>query len=249
MAISNLSTAVHLDMSNSDSKLEANPPLGQAYPLFENENQPFNTSDDYNDRIINITKTINFLNVSEPSHKRYQPNNGLTYCNIYAYDFCYLMGSKINKYYIPRVWWNNDIIPLITDGIPKTPEYKQTVNELTANDLFDWFNSYGLNFGWVTENNVDDLQNYVNSSGEIGIIVGKKLHGHGHITVVVPEQSAYPLGSIKATRNQIGKVINPLQSQAGTYNFKFGNSEYNGEPWFTNGHVSSFYRYIQPLNP
>ena len=43
---------------------------------------------------------VDYLAVDKPSHVRYQPHDGLTFCNIYAHDYCHLAGV-----YLPRVWW------------------------------------------------------------------------------------------------------------------------------------------------
>jgi hypothetical protein len=44
-----------------------------------------------------IMKIIDWLNVEKQTHKRYQPGEGKTFCNIYAHDFCHLAGV-----YLPR---------------------------------------------------------------------------------------------------------------------------------------------------
>src|SRR5688572_8800840 len=42
---------------------------------------------------------------------RYQPTATSTYCNIYAYDYCYFAGV-----YLPRVWWYDKAIAELVQG-------------------------------------------------------------------------------------------------------------------------------------
>jgi hypothetical protein len=37
-----------------------------------------------------LATIIGYLAVDKPSFKRYQPHDGLTFCNIYAHDYCHL---------------------------------------------------------------------------------------------------------------------------------------------------------------
>jgi hypothetical protein len=244
--VSDLHTPVHLRDDNSAATLVAVPPDGQAFPVNEGDAMPVNTSNDANIKIGKIKEVITFLAVSDPAHLRYKPFGGNTFCNIYAYDLSFLMGRDLNQYFIPRVWWNNAAVTNITNGIPQLPSISATLKEMTANDLYDWFDKFGGNFGWLKQNDLTALQEAVNSTGDIGVIVGKKPGSHGHITIIVPEQAATPAGVFQAIRDAAGKVINPLQSQAGARNFEFGNSTIGGLPWFTTGgHISAFYVFNQ----
>lgn len=238
--VSDLKTPVDLKKDNVNASMEAAPPQGQAFPLYQGTNMPFNTSNDSTEKIKSFTRIINFLKVSNAAHKRYYPGDGKTFCNIYVYDLCYLLGAAINKFYVPRVWWTDAAVNQINNGNPQTPVYGITLREMSANDLHHWFQVFGDNFGWVAQSDLDALQQQVNTTGNPGIIVGKKVGSHGHITVVVPEPSV-PGGAIKAVRNTQNKVINPLQSQAGANNFEFGSSTIQGKPWFTIDHLSAFY--------
>jgi hypothetical protein len=47
-----------------------------------------------------LGEVIDYIATDKPAHKRYQPRDGLTFCNIYAHDYCFLAGV-----YLPRVWW------------------------------------------------------------------------------------------------------------------------------------------------
>lgn len=239
--ISDLVTPVYLNTQNSRAKLETPPPDGQPYPLNEGPDMPFNVSDETNAKIVRVNDVIQYLAVNDPTHLRYIPAHGNTFCNIYACDVTYLMGYLTKKYYVPRCWWTPAAITEITNGHPQTPAYEDTVTELTANALYDWFKAYGGNFGWVEQDDLTQLQEAVNGTGDIGVIVGKKAGGHGHITVVVPEQSCPQPELFHAVRDGDGNVTNPLQTQAGAKNFEYGNSTIGGKPWFTQGHVSAFY--------
>jgi hypothetical protein len=239
--VADLKTPVHLRGNNPEATLEAIPPDGQPFPLNEPGGMPFNQGAGTAEKIASLQKVIAFLKVSDLAHTRYTPNDDKTFCNIYAYDLTYLMGREINQYYIPRVWWTDAAADKINSGVPQVPTAGVTLQEMTANALHDWFDDFGGNFGWVKQNDLTTLQQFVNTTGDVGVLVGKKAVGHGHITIVVPESAVVPAGSITAVRNA-GKVTNPLQSQAGSTNFEFGHSTIGGLPWFTtDGHDSSFY--------
>ena len=241
--IADLKTPVHLRTNNPAATMEATPPDGQPFPLNEPGGMPFNDSTTTAEKIASLQKAIAFLEVSNPKHTRYTPADGKTFCNIYAYDLAYLMGRSINQYYSPRVWWTGAAGAGITAGVPQTPIADVTLQEMTANALHDWFAGFGGNFGWTQQTDLTTLQQIVNTTGDIGVIVGKKAVGHGHITIVVPESAVDP-GSLVTAVRTAGKVTNPLQSQAGASNFEFGHSFIGGLPWFTtDGHVSSFYSF------
>lgn len=174
-------------------------------------------------KIAAIEKIIQFLDVEKSA--RYQPKSTATYCNIYAYDFCYL-----NKVYIPRVWWKADAILKIGKGENVTPLYGNTVTEQNANMLYDWLCDYGSQFGWRRVFNLDELQNAAND-GKIGIICAAQVNPNrsGHICAVIPESAAY-----KAVRTN-GKVSTPLQSQAGRTNKK-----YSLFKWWTSSNYRAF---------
>lgn len=150
---------------------------------------------------------IKYLQVK--TSPRYKRRANDTYCNVYAHDFAHLYGA-----YVPRVWWLND---KIQDKV----QYAETVKELTANELNNWFDKFGEAFGWVQTTDLDLLQTKVNE-GTIGIIsTGRPLPRPAHITVVVPETDTH-----KAIRKH-GKVTIPLQSQAGAVNY-----EYMTQAWY-----------------
>ncbi|MCX7067875.1 MAG: hypothetical protein NTW85_09315 [Methylococcales bacterium] len=163
-----------------------------------------------------LATIIDWLAVENPAHLRYQPRNGSTFCNIYAHDYCYLAGV-----YLPRVWWSQTALIDLAQGKEVQPLYGKTIDELRANDLFRWLRDFGLNFGWRQTGTLTKLQTEVNQ-GALGIIVARRvLEGKsGHIVAVVPETNAQT-----AKRNSAGEVISPLQSQAGSTNFRYGTKQ------------------------
>lgn len=181
---------------------------GRAFPLNET-GMPKRDITDVNTKADSLHGIISFLNVEKSA--RYGPTQATTYCNIYAFDFCYLSGV-----YIPRVWWTNKAIADIALGKEVPVQYGVTVNEINANSLYDWFAEFGDDFGWQRLFSLDDIQQQANE-GKVCIIAGQRvnLNRSGHITCVVPETT-----SLRAERNQ-KKVIRPLQSQAGLYNHNY----------------------------
>jgi hypothetical protein len=160
-----------------------------------------------------LHRIVDWLAVDKASHVRYRPRDGLTFCNIYAHDFCALAGV-----YLPRVWWTQDAIERLTRGEPVDPRLGATITELRANDIFRWLAAFGPRFGWRQTGTLSKLQAEVNL-GAVGLVIARrKLDGKsGHVTMVVPEKNAF-----RARRDAAGDVIAPLQSQAGTRNFRVG---------------------------
>lgn len=181
---------------------------GRAYPLGE-ERRPARGGRTTQARAAALDAIVDYLDVAAPAHRRYQPQGGATYCNIYATDFAYLCGA-----YLPRVWWSGPALRRIAAGETVAVSYGQTVRELNANALFDWLEDHGTAFGWVREVDPTLLQAAANA-GEVCLIVAQRrdLNSPGHITVVVPERD----GAV-ARRNARGEVVQPLESQAGTRN-------------------------------
>jgi hypothetical protein len=160
---------------------------------------------------------VDYLGVDKPAHRRYQPRDKLTFCNIYAHDYCTLAGV-----YLPRVWWNDEAIERLARGEEVAPALGATINEQTANALYTWLGSFGLRFGWRRTGTLTKLQQEANL-GAVGLIIAKrKGDGSGHVAMVVPESEEF-----RAKRNAAGEVTAPLQSQAGASNFRFGTSGAN----------------------
>jgi hypothetical protein len=156
---------------------------------------------------------VDYLAVDKPTHLRYQPRGGATFCNIYAHDYCSLAGV-----YLPRVWWTPDAIERLARGERVEPRIGGTIDEQRANDLFRWLRAFGTRFGWRQTGTLTSLQLAANSGAVCLIIARRKLEGRsGHVTVVAAENE---LG--RAKRDSTGEVSAPFQSQAGARNFRFG---------------------------
>jgi|GEM_PF-2471740 len=161
------------------------------------------------DRVGKTNDIVDTL--SAGTSKRYKPKNGLTYCNVFAHDYAFLMGA-----FVPRVWWDAKAIAVYekTGKFPDA-EYGGNVFEMKANQLHDWFHTWGHKFGWSHVGGVDPAaltsgQKLAND-GRVVIVVGDTAsRSSGHITAVVPETDKY-----KADKNEAGEVTAPNQSQAG----------------------------------
>jgi hypothetical protein len=185
----------------------------RATPHSLNEpNQPGRNGATAAERCAELAAIIDWLGVDEDSHLRYQPKPGTTYCNIYAHDYCFLAGV-----YLPRVWWTAAAIECLAKGETVEPLYENTIEEQRANDLFRWLRDFGLRFGWRQTGTLSKLQEAANLGG-IGIIVARRKEDgkSGHIVAVVPETNEQ-----RAKRDSKGNVTAPLQSQAGSVNFRY----------------------------
>lgn len=160
-----------------------------------------------------LAAIIDWLAVDDERHARYQPASRQTFCNIYAHDYCHLAGV-----YLPRVWWSAGAIERLARGEEVDAQLGRTIDEQRANDLFRWLRDFGLRFGWRQTGTLSRLQLEVNQ-GAIGLIVARRREEgrSGHIAMVVPETDEH-----LARRDANGEVIAPLQSQAGTVNFRYG---------------------------
>lgn len=175
-----------------------------------------------------LAAIIDWLAVDNPNHARYQPRDGLTFCNIYAHDFCTLAGV-----YLPRVWWSSPALIQLAAGGTVEPLYGDTINEVRANDLFRWFRDFGPTFGWRQTGTLTKLQTEVNQ-GAVGVIVARRKEDgrSGHIAMVVPETATNT-----AKRSPAGEVVAPLQSQAGATNFAYGTGKAG---WWTGEQFAEF---------
>ena len=180
-------------------------------------NQPTRRAEGtFDERRSDLAKIIDWLNVEKATHLRYQPRNKLTFCNIYAHDYCYLAGA-----YLPRIFWTPGAIADLAVGKSVTPLYGNTIEEVRANGLFRWLRDFGLRFGWRQTGTLTKLQSEANQ-GAVGLIVARRKEDglSGHIVMVAPETDAH-----SARRNAAGEVTAPLQSQAGATNFSYGTSK------------------------
>ena len=159
-----------------------------------------------------IVAVIDWLDVGDQNHLRWQPTGGVTFCNIYCYDVCNIAGV-----YLPRVWWKHDALTKLQAGQPVEIKYGKTVDEIRANDLYDWLVDFGGGFGWTRVFDADDLQTQTNA-GKIGIICAQRvqLNKPGHIQIIAPEHGVHQ------AKRSAGKVTQPLQSNAGSRTFTYG---------------------------
>lgn len=186
--------------------------IAGARPLNE-PNMPRRTAQDPASLRAEIAAIIAYLATDNVAHKRYQPRDGLTFCNIYTHDYCALAGA-----YLPRVWWTQPALLKIAAGETLQPKLGNTVDEMRANDLFRWLRDFGQNFGWRRASSTTELQDHANMGG-VGLIVARRKQDgkSGHIVAVVAETATET-----AKRDAAGNVTMPLQSQAGSVNFRYG---------------------------
>jgi hypothetical protein len=185
---------------------------------------------------------VETLNVKESA--RYKPGEGKTYCNIYAYDVVTAMGG-----YLPRVWWTDAAWTKIQAGAEivsladlkrmkkdkedvsnvVAPEYGVTVSEQNANALTAWMHKTGSSqFGWSQASDMDAAQASANQGSIVILLAANKVaKKSGHVSVVLAESNDHLAGRDEATN----KVVVPLQSQAGSKNFKY--SAESGAPGST----------------
>jgi hypothetical protein len=168
--------------------------------------------------VAELEKIVAWLAVDKPAHKRYRPRDGLTFCNIYTHDYCHLAGV-----YLPRVWWTQAAIRDLAQHKTVQPLIENTITEMRANDIFRWLRDFGKDFGWRQTGTPTKLQDAANQ-GALGLIIARRKEDgrSGHMVMVVPES-----GQRSARRNAAGEVIAPLQSQAGSVNFRYGTSKLN----------------------
>jgi hypothetical protein len=193
-----------------------------AHTLNESK-QPTRTGNTAEELRQALAAIVEWLDVDNPVFARYQPHDGLTFCNIYVHDFCHLAST-----YVPRVWWTVSALLKLAAGQQVDPLYGSTIEEMRANDLFRWLRDFGPQFGWRQTGTPTKLQTEVNQ-GALGIIVARRKEDgrSGHIVMVVPETN-----EIMAKRDSDGNVVAPLQSQAGATNFQYGTGKanwWNGE--------------------
>lgn len=169
-------------------------------------------------RVQQLTAIGDWLRVDTSA--RWAPREGKTFCNVYAADFCHLAAA-----YLPRVWWTDASLIRIAQGQVVPVLAESTVRELRADDLFAWLVDIGPQFGWRRVFDATALQAAANAGGVGLICADRDAPGKpGHITVVVPE-----VGTHRAERDADGNVLQPLQTQAGARNFRYGSA---GRDWW-----------------
>lgn len=173
-----------------------------------------------------LDQIIDWLAVEQS--RRYRPGSGHTYCNIYAYDVAYAAGA-----YLPRVWWTGKAIAALEKGKTVAAQYDVSIREMNANAIHNWLQDYGSRFGWKRTFSLTDLQDCANRGGVAVICARRKdLSRSGHIVVAAPES-----GALKARRDAGGRVVMPVQSQAGSVNFE---RRTPATPWWGDARFSSF---------
>lgn len=212
---------VHLRENREQARRDVD---GQrAFPIGEPDRPARDPSADRLERRDALTRIVEWLDVENSA--RYIAGDGRTFCNIYAHDYCYLAGV-----YLPRVWWRDRALMRLESGEAVRPVYDQTLREMNANSLFEWLREWGREFDWEHVFDLDELQDRVDN-GHVGVIVAQRreLNRPGHITAVVPETDQH-----QAERED-GRVVRPLQSQAGTRNFRYGTTH-----WWTDERFRDF---------
>lgn len=199
--------AVHLQEGRRDVTRRRDG--GHAFPLGE-PSMPRRRAADPVRRAAQMHEIIAYLDSERRSHLRYGPKTTATYCNIYAYDYCYLAGA-----YLPRVFWTAAALVRLGAGETVPVRYDATVRELNANALHDWLRDFGPGFGWQWVPDLDVLQASANL-GQVCLIVAKRkdLNRSGHIVAIAPE------GALPAARGTDGKVRHPVESEAGATNHR-----------------------------
>jgi predicted chitinase len=199
---------VHLQEGRSDITRQRDG--GQAFPLGE-PGMPRRTGSDPATKVRQLLAIVDYLDTEKKAHARYGPKTTATYCNIYAYDYCYLA-----RVYLPRVFWTPAALLRLRDGEAVPVRYDDTVRELSANGLHDWLADFGVAFGWARVMSLDVLQATANV-GDVCLIVAKRKEPNrsGHIVAVIAEQEDLP-----AARGPSGEVLRPVESEAGAVNHR-----------------------------
>lgn len=219
--------AVHLRENNVASKRSAT--SGRAFSLGEPGRPVRRPGRDAAARCADLAAIGDWLGVATSARYR---RDTVTYCNVYAADCCYLADA-----YLPRVWWTDLALAAIHQGTVPAVAYGQTVREMRADDLHQWLLEYGAQFGWRRVFDATALQNAANDGGVGLICADRDVAGKpGHITVVVPEDTAH-----RARRDADGNVTQPLQTQAGGLNYRYGSA---GTDWWLNRQFRSFVFFV-----
>lgn len=190
-----------------DSRLDS---MEMKFNPMVDDSIPFRDMTDLESKKLSLRELIRKLDVTHSI--RYQRTIEDTYCNVYSFDYC--LHANI---YLPTVWWTEDALQKVLDGQDIKAIFDQTVEPIYSSAIHDWFKDWGASFGWKRMSNVDEVQQAVNENGGVGIICAKrkKVGLSGHIVPVVPETER------KKAHRVDGKVVYPLQSQAGKLNYKY----------------------------
>jgi len=225
------STIPAVTMPRTRGSITRRTELANAHSLNE-PGQPGRNGATPDDLRAELAAIIAWLDCEKPAHKRYQPRDGLTFCNIYCHDYCHLAGV-----YLARVWWSGPALLKLQRGEQVAPLIGDTIHEMRANDLFRWLRDFGTGFGWRQTGTLTKLQLAANQGAICLIVARRKEDGRsGHIVMVVPETDEH-----RAKRDANGEVVSPLQSQAGARNFRYG-----GLPagWWNGGQFAEYALWI-----
>ena len=98
-----------------------------------------------------LHKLIKKLDVNQSA--RYQRTPEDTYCNVYSFDYCYFA-----KVYLPTVWWTDESIKKLQEGIDVQPVFNKTVLPIYSSAIHDWFSQWGESFGWKQMTSLTEIQ-------------------------------------------------------------------------------------------
>lgn len=129
------------------------------------------------------------------NNERYRVNKqgiGDTYCNIFTWDVTRAMGAEV-PHFIETATGK----PVSSGGAG--------ITELNANNVNDWLNKYGSNYGW-TKVSAEEAQYYANN-GMPAITSWKNSNGHGHLQVVSPSEDETYNSSRGVTIAQAGRQL------------------------------------------
>jgi hypothetical protein len=190
----------------------------RAFPIGETPRPTRDPQADAATRIAQLRALADWLAVETSA--RYLPTPAATFCNVYAADYGYLAGA-----YLPRVWWTDSALLRLARGEVVPVRYDDTVRELRADDLLAWLVDMGPRFGWRRVFDATALQQAANAGG-VGVICADRAEPgrSGHITLVVPKDAGH-----RAVRDADGNVTQPLQTQAGAVNRRYGSA---GPNWW-----------------
>lgn len=167
-------------------------------------------------------RIIEWLGVER--HARWLPGGGVTCCNILAHDLTGILGA-----FIPRVWWLPNALARIAAGEEVAPVYAVTVGELSANALYAWLEKWSHHYGWQRTDSLDEAQDAANDGRAVVICApNRNPVASGHISCVAPESSR-----CRAIRDALGRVVVPVQSQAGGRNVELGTKPHPGAWWLS----------------
>jgi hypothetical protein len=202
-------------------------PEGRIHPLAEAD-RPARRARASAARAAELQAILDWLDVTNPVHRRYRPLDGRGVALAYVADCADLAGV-----YLPHVWWTDTALRRLTLGDAVDPVLGQTVHEIGINALHDWLDDHGPAFGWVRELDPTLLQAAANA-GEVCVIVARHrdIDQAGQVSLVVPEQPG-----AEALRRADGEVLRPLESMAGRRGVRAAVSR---NAWWTGRRFQSF---------